>query len=146
MGTTCTAAIVLPDRMSVAQVGDSRAYLLRDGRLQRMTRDQTMAEELVDAGALRPDQVSTYRYRHVLVQAVGTKSIIEPVTSEARLQRGDRILLCSDGLHGVLDDGALQKIMGAGAPADVVPQLIAAALAGGARDNITAVVARYNGA
>jgi len=142
MGTTCTAAIVLPDRMSVAQVGDSRAYLLRDGRLQRMTRDQTMAEELVDAGALRPDQVSTYRYRHVLVQAVGTKSIIEPVTSEARLQRGDRILLCSDGLHGPVPDHEISRILGA--PADinrVTHELIKAALAAGGPDNVTVVVA-----
>jgi protein phosphatase len=142
MGTTCTAAIVLPDRMSVAQVGDSRAYLLRNGRLQRMTRDQTMAEELLQAGALRPEQVSTYRYRHVLVQAVGTKSTIEPVTSEARLQRGDRILLCSDGLHGPVPDHEIARILGA--PADinrVAHELIQAALAAGGPDNVTVVVA-----
>jgi protein phosphatase len=142
MGTTCTAAIVLPDRVSVAQVGDSRAYLLRDGRLQRMTRDQTMADQLVEMGALRPEQASTYRYRHILTQAVGTQSSIEPVTSEARLQRGDRILLCSDGLHGPVPDHEIARILGA--PADVnrvTHDLIQAALAAGGPDNVTVVVA-----
>jgi len=142
MGTTCTAAIVLPDRISVAQVGDSRAYLLRDGRLQRMTRDQTMADQLVELGALRPEQVGTYPYRHVLVQAVGTQSTIEPVTSEARLHRGDRILLCSDGLHGPVPDHEIARILGA--PADinrVTHELIQAALAAGGPDNVTVVVA-----
>jgi len=84
--------------------------------------------------------------RRVLTNVVGARDQAEVRMSEHDLRGGEMILLCSDGLHGVLDDGALQKIMGAGAPADVVPQLIAAALAGGARDNITAVVARYNGA
>jgi serine/threonine protein phosphatase PrpC len=142
MGTTCTAAIVLPDRISVAQVGDSRAYLLRDGRLQRMTRDQTMADQLVELGALRPEQVATYPYRHILVQAVGTQSTIEPVTSEANLQRGDRILLCSDGLHGPVPDHEIARILGA--PADinrVTHELIQAALAAGGPDNVTVVVA-----
>src|SRR6187551_2886934 len=72
MGTTCTAAIVLPDRLFVAQIGDSRAYLLRDGRLQLLTRDQTMVDQLLASGALRPDQVATFPYRNVLTQAVGT--------------------------------------------------------------------------
>jgi protein phosphatase len=142
MGTTCTAAIVLPDRISVAHVGDSRAYLLRDGRLQRMTRDQTMADQLVALGALRPEQVATYPYRHVLLQAVGTQSTIEPVTSEERLQRGDRILLCSDGLHGPVPEHEIARILGA--PADinrVTHDLIQAALAAGGPDNVTAVVA-----
>lgn len=142
MGTTCTAAIVLPDRLSVAQVGDSRAYLLRDGRLQRLTRDQTMADQLVDAGELRPEQIATYPYRHILVQAVGTQSTIEAITSEARLQRGDRILLCSDGLHGPVSDDEIARILGA--PTDinrVANGLIQAALAAGGPDNVTVVVA-----
>jgi protein phosphatase len=142
MGTTCTAAIVLPDRLAVAQVGDSRAYLLHDGRLQRLTRDQTMADELVAAGALRPEDVAGYRYRHVLVQAVGTQSTIEPITSSAKLCRGDRILLCSDGLHGAVPDDEIARILGG--PGDinrVTRALIQAALAAGGPDNVTVVVA-----
>jgi PPM family protein phosphatase len=142
MGTTCTAAIVLPDRLFVAQVGDSRAYLLRDGNLQRLTRDQTMADQLVEAGALRPEDVATYPYRHVLVQAVGTRSTIEPIRSEVRLRRGDRILLCSDGLHGPVPDHEIARILGAAADINHVAQeLIQAALKAGGPDNVTVIVA-----
>ena len=111
MGTTCTAAVFSPVRMSVAQVGDSRAYLLRDGRLALLTRDQTMASELVDAGALKPDQVETYPYRHVLVQALGTKGKLRPVITDVDLHEGDRVLLCSDGLHGPVRDDAIAAIL-----------------------------------
>jgi protein phosphatase len=142
MGTTCTAAIVRPDRLFLAQVGDSRAYLLRDGRLQRLTRDQTMADEMVESGTLRPEDVATCPYRHVLIQAVGTRSTVEPITSEVLLQRGDRILLCSDGLHGPVPDPEIGQILGA--PADinyVAHELIQAALTAGGPDNVTVVVA-----
>jgi protein phosphatase len=142
MGTTCTAAIALPDRLFVAQVGDSRAYLLRDGNLQRLTRDQTMADQMVRAGALRPEDVRTYPYRHVLVQAVGTTSTIEPIRSEVRLHRGDRILLCSDGLHGPVPDKAIARILGATANINrVARELIQAALKAGGPDNVTVIVA-----
>jgi PPM family protein phosphatase len=142
MGTTCTAAIVLPSRLFVAQVGDSRAYLLREGRLQLLTRDQTMADQLVQMGALRADQVETHPYRHVLTQAVGTQSTIEPITSETPLQRGDRLLLCSDGLHGPVPAEHIGRILGADADIDrVAHALIQAALAAGGPDNVTVVVA-----
>ena len=141
MGTTCTAAIVLPDRLFVAQVGDSRAYLLRDGRLQLLTRDQTMAEQLVEAGALRPEDVSTYPYRNVLLQAVGTHATIEPARSEVPLRRGDRILLCSDGLHGPVPDHEIAQILGAGDIDYVTHELIKAALTAGGPDNVTVIVA-----
>ena len=142
MGTTCTAAIVLPDQLIVAQVGDSRAYLLRDGRLQLLTQDQTMADEMVKIGALRPEDVDTYPYRHVLLQAVGTQSTIRPTQSEVRLRRGDRILLCSDGLHGPVPDHEIAEILGAAADiSDVARELIQAALAAGGPDNVTVIVA-----
>jgi PPM family protein phosphatase len=141
MGTTCTAAIVLPDRLVIAQVGDSRAYLLRDGHLQLLTRDQTMADQLVEAGALRPEDVGTYRYRHVLLQAVGTQATIEPIKSELRLRRGDRILLCSDGLHGPVPDHEIAQILGAGDINYVAYELIKAALTAGGPDNVTVIVA-----
>ncbi len=142
MGTTCTAAIVLPDRLIVAQVGDSRAYLLRDGRLQRLTRDQTMADEMVRIGALRPEDVRTYPHRNVLLQAVGTQSTIQPKESEVRLRRGDRILLCSDGLHGPVPDHEIAEILGAAADINrAARELIQAALKAGGPDNVTVIVA-----
>ncbi len=142
MGTTCTAAIVLPDRLFIAQVGDSRAYLLRDGSLQLLTRDQTIARQLVESGILQPEDVGTFVHRHVLLQAVGTRSTVEPIISEARLRRGDRILLCSDGLHGFVPDQQIASSLAR--PADinaVVQGLIQAALTAGGGDNVTVVVA-----
>jgi hypothetical protein len=91
MGTTCTAAVFGLDHLSLAQVGDSRAYMLRDGRLELLTRDQTMASELVEAGVLRPDQVEHFPYRHVLVQALGTAGRVQPVITDVPLREGDRV-------------------------------------------------------
>lgn len=142
MGTTCTAAIVLPDRLFIAQVGDSRAYLLRNGRLELLTRDQTMAEQLVDSGVLRPEEVATFIYSHVLSQAVGTQSTVHPICSEVRLSSGDRILLCSDGLHGPVSAEEIARILGGAADINAVAHgLIQAALAAGGPDNVTVVVA-----
>jgi PPM family protein phosphatase len=142
MGTTYTAAIVLPDRLFIAQVGDSRAYLLRGRRLELLTRDQTMAEELVDSGVLRAEDVEACVYSHVLSQAVGTRSTVQPITSEMRLIRGDRILLCSDGLHGPVSAQEIARILGAAAEINrVAHALIQAALAAVGPDNVTVVVA-----
>jgi serine/threonine protein phosphatase PrpC len=142
MGTTCTAAIVLPERLFIAQVGDSRAYLLRDGRLRLLTRDQTMADQLVESGALRPEDVATFAYRHVLMQAVGTHSTIEPAISEINLRHGDRILLCSDGLHGPVPDREIARILAAVPDINLAAhELIQAALAAGGPDNVTVIVA-----
>jgi PPM family protein phosphatase len=142
MGTTCTAAVVSPDRLSVAQVGDSRAYLLRDGRLELLTRDQTMASQLVDRGLLTPEQVATFPYKHVLIQALGSERNVRPVITDIAVRAGDRVLLCSDGLHGPVDDAAIAAILKvSGDPAAAARALIAAALAAGGPDNVTVVVA-----
>jgi protein phosphatase len=142
MGTTCTAAVFGLDHVSFAQIGDSRAYLWRGGRLQLLTRDQTMAQKLVDAGALAPDQVAHFPYRHVLLQALGTRDNIHPVITDLALEEGDRVLLCSDGLHGPVTDDAIAAILGASRdPAAAIEALVSAALAAGGPDNVTAVVA-----
>ena len=142
MGTTCTAAIVSPDRLAIAQVGDSRAYLLRDGRLHALTRDQTLASDLVATGALKPDEVATFPLRHVLAQALGTDAKVTPVITEVELHEGDRVLLCSDGLHGPVSDEKIGSIMSHTQEiAEVSQALIAAALAAGGPDNVTVVVA-----
>lgn len=142
MGTTCTAAIVSPDRLAIAHVGDSRAYLLRDRRLQRLTRDQTLVANLVEAGVLKPTEVDRFPYRHVLAQALGTQRHVEPVVSDVELREGDRVLLCSDGLHGPVSEAKIAAIMTNTADvADVAQGLIAAALAAGGPDNVTVVVA-----
>lgn len=142
MGTTCTAAILSPDRLAVAQVGDSRAYLLRDGHLRALTRDQTIATQLVDSGVLSPDEVGRFPYRHVLSQALGTQGTVDPVITDEDLREGDRVLLCSDGLHGRVSDEAIAQILGsAGDVAVASEELIAAAVSAGSPDDITVVVA-----
>ena len=141
MGTTCTAAVFGPDHVAFAQIGDSRAYLMRGGRLQLLTRDQTMAAELVASGALLPEQVAQFPYRHVLVQALGSKRV-QPVITDLALEEGDRVLLCSDGLHGPVPDDAIAAILRASHdPAEATRALVSAALAAGGPDNVTAVVA-----
>jgi serine/threonine protein phosphatase PrpC len=142
MGTTCTAAVLAPEHLSLAQVGDSRAYLLRDGRLELLTRDQTMASKLVESGALKPEEVEHFPYRHVLLQALGIAATIHPVLTDVELREGDRILLCSDGLHGPVRDELIQAILRAPGDAQQAARgLIAAALAAGGPDNVTVVVA-----
>jgi protein phosphatase len=142
MGTTCTAALASPDRLAVAQVGDSRAYLLRDGRLRVLTRDQTLAANLLDAGVLQPDEVARFPSRHIRAQALGTKADVEPVITDVELREGDRVLLCSDGLHGPVSDETIGSIMTRTRDvAEVSEALIAAALAAGGPDNVTVVVA-----
>jgi PPM family protein phosphatase len=142
MGTTCTAAIVSPDRLAIVQVGDSRAYLFREGRLHTLTRDQTLASDLVDSGALKRDEVESFPYRHVLAQALGTNAKVKPVTTNIDLREGDRVLLCSDGLHGPVSDETIGSIL-THTPdvAEVSQALIAAALAAGGPDNVTVVIA-----
>jgi serine/threonine protein phosphatase PrpC len=142
MGTTCTAAVFSTDHLSIAQVGDSRAYLLREGHLQLLTRDQTMVSKLVEAGALKPEDVANHPYRHVLFQALDGGAKVHPVITDLALREGDRVLLCSDGLHGPVDDDVIGAILRA--PADVAQAaraLITAALAAGGPDNVTVVVA-----
>jgi serine/threonine protein phosphatase PrpC len=146
MGTTCTAALALPDRLVLAQVGDSRAYLLRGGALRPLTRDQTLTSQLLDSGALRPDQVDSFPYRHVLLQALGSRATVQPAISEVALEPGDRILLCSDGLHGVVPDGVIAEAL-RDTPdiSQAAKVLIRAALSAGGPDNITVVVADNGG-
>jgi serine/threonine protein phosphatase PrpC len=142
MGTTCTAAIISPDRVSISQVGDSRAYLLRDGELRVLTRDQTIAAELGGNGALSPEEVARSPFRHLLSQAVGIQRHIKPVGIDQDLREGDCLLLCSDGLHGSVSDQAIADILNkAQDPSAAAQALIAAALAAGGPDNVTVVVA-----
>jgi protein phosphatase len=144
MGTTCTAAIVMPGRLTVAQVGDSRAYLLRGGALHPLTKDQSLAAQLVDVGVLKPEDVSTFQYRNIILQALGSKTPVEPVISDFALMPGDRLLLCSDGLHGSVPDPEIQAILSNTSDlANTTHALVARALEAGGPDNITVVMAEY---
>jgi len=115
---------------------------LRAGQLRTLTRDQTLAEELVDKGVLRPQDVERFPLKHVLAQALGTEPRVEPVVTNVEIQEGDRLLLCSDGLHGAVPGDAIREILAASADvSEAAGSLIDAALEAGGPDNVTVVVA-----
>ena len=145
MGTTLTAARSLGRDLLITHVGDSRAYLLRAGVLHRLTRDHTYAQLLVDAGQLAPEDVAASRHRHVLTNALGGSSEnVEVDTDRLQLEDGDRLLLCSDGLTDLVDDGTITTLLReATGSSDACQRLVQRALDSGGRDNVTVVVAIY---
>jgi len=142
MGTTVVACFVLdPKYVWLAHVGDSRAYLLRQGRLQLLTRDHTIVEELVDRGLLSAEEAERHPYKNVLSRNLGARPDTRVDVIELRLEPGDRVLLCSDGLYGYAPVEAMQYLLGSGdAPEHVAHDLIELALRGGGGDNVSAIV------
>jgi protein phosphatase len=143
MGTTLSAAGIIGDRLIVATVGDSRAYVLRSGALVQVTRDQSLHSALIAAGHSANEAASA---GGAILQALGVGEDVEPSLSIIELRRGDRILLCSDGLHGLVGDPALALLMSEPhTVVEAVRLLVAAARAAGGSDNITAVVCAVAG-
>jgi protein phosphatase len=141
MGTTATLAAVAHGALLCAQVGDSRAYLLRGGQLFQLTEDQTMAEYLRKSGAVPEDQISAIVGPNVILQALGSSTRLEVAVTRTPLAYGDAVLLCSDGLYGVLDDAAIAAVLGEASDlAEACDELIARANAAGGPDNISCVV------
>lgn len=141
MATTLTAVLTDGLHTVLAQVGDSRAYLLRDGVLSQLSHDQTMVQELLDAGQITAEQAAASPYRHVVLQAVDGEHTPEPALRTLDLRAGDRLLLCSDGLSDVLSPAALQMMLSLDARSMATEWLVRAALDAGSRDNVTVVVA-----
>ncbi len=141
MGTTLTALLQIGDRVAIAQVGDSRGYLLRHGVLEQVTHDQTFVQSLVDQGRISHDDARTHPQRSLLLQALDGRVEVEPVIAVRAPRVGDRYLLCSDGLSGVLAEATMREVLMVGTPAEAADQLIDLALRGGAPDNVTCVVA-----
>ena len=145
MGTTLTAARSLGRDLLITHVGDSRAYLLRAGRLHRLTRDHTYAQLLVDTGQLAPADVASSRHRHVLTNALGGSSEdVQVDIDRLQLEDGDRLLLCSDGLTDLVDDATITSILlETTGSSDACERLVQRALDSGGRDNVTVIVAAY---
>lgn len=142
MGTTCVAALLVDKtRIVVGHVGDSRAYLLRQGRLQVLTKDHTIVEELVERGLLSAEDANHHPYKNVLSRNLGARPETRVDVADVLLEPGDRVMLCSDGLHGYAAAEAIQYILGSGdAPEHVTRDLIELAMRGGGGDNVTTIV------
>jgi PPM family protein phosphatase len=145
MGTTMTLTVSLGADLFIAHVGDSRAYLLRQGRLHRLTRDHTVAQALLDIGAISPESAASHPMRHILTHVIGTNGEkAQSALSRLRLIDGDEVLLCSDGLTDMVKDEAIAEALQKRGPvADACNALINMALDAGGRDNVTVVLARY---
>jgi PPM family protein phosphatase len=143
MSTTLTAVALGDDRYEIANVGDSRAYLLRDGTLRRLTRDDSLVQRLLDSGAVTPEEARRHPQRSLVVEALdGDPERRPPAVATLAARPGDRLLLCSDGLSDAVDEDAIAAAL-TGSPdrAACAERLVALALAAGARDNVSVVVA-----
>ncbi len=145
MGTTATALVLNGERYLIGQVGDSRAYLLRDKQLTQLTKDHSYVQEQVDAGYLSPEEARTHPYSNVITRCVGANNDVAPDTYAGTARRGDLFLLASDGLTGMIDDPELHTILLAESdPHTLVDRLIEEANQRGGLDNITAIVVRVD--
>ena len=144
MGTTLTACVLVPNgALHLGHIGDSRAYRLRNEFLEQLTTDHTWVQREVDAGRITAGAARTHALSHVITRALGVDENDHPDLLDDIAVPGDLLLLCSDGLTGMLDDGELAEILGSNAPLpDMVDALIRAANARGGVDNITVVLVR----
>jgi protein phosphatase len=142
MGTTLTALLWTGQRLGLVHVGDSRAYLLRDGVLTQITQDHTWVQRLVDEGRITEEEANTHPQRSLLMRALGSGDHVEPDLSIREVRAGDRYLICSDGLSGVVSHQTLEDTLASyQGPQETVQELIQLALRGGGPDNITVIVA-----
>jgi serine/threonine protein phosphatase PrpC len=145
MGATLTAVVVHRALAHIAQVGDSRAYLLRGGRISRITKDQSYVEFLIDAGMITREEAEHSPYKHVILQAMGVRPEVQIGLGRIPMRRGDVFLLCSDGLWEKVRDEEMLAIAGASGLAEACDPLIALAHERGGEDNITVVIAHVDG-
>jgi protein phosphatase len=140
MSTTLSALLVVGSTGFIAQVGDSRVYRVRSGHSEQLTEDHTLVNYKVKQGLLTPQQALTAKGKNVLVRAVGHRDYVEVDSIVTLVEPGDRYVLCSDGLHGYLNDGELEGFVGGHNLEAAAQQLIALANRRGGKDNITAIV------
>ncbi len=146
MGTTLTAAMLEGERLVIAQVGDSRAYLLHKGKLQQLTRDHSLMADLIEAGQLTPEEARTHPNRSVITRALGSDPNTRPDLYEINVETGDRLLICSDGLSGMVRDEDIEStLVRMTDPQRCASQLVNEAIAAGGHDNITVIVSDVTG-
>jgi serine/threonine protein phosphatase PrpC len=139
IGSTLTVLMIAERRFSCLWAGDSRAYRLDEGGLARLTRDHTLAQALVDGGAMRPEEAATSRQAHIITRAVGVDPLVLDL-ADGPVARGDRFLLCTDGLTGHVTDAEISDLLASAGLEAAADQLLALALERGGRDNVTVVL------
>lgn len=145
MGATLTAVLVEQRTAYVAEVGDSRAYLLRSGYLKQLTHDQSLVQMLVDSGVIGKEEAKDSPQKNVLLQAMGAAAEVHAAIGQVELRRDDKLLLCSDGISNAIGGAELREILVANAPGPACERLVALANDRGGLDNLTAVVAVFEG-
>jgi len=145
MGTTLTATYSFGSDLFVMHVGDSRAYIWRQGELRQLTRDHTIAQEMADAGALTPEEAAGHRLSHVLTRAIGGGADeIDTSVEYHEIHDGDSLMLCTDGLTNMVSNRGIASILERDLPAeDSCKALVQKALDAGGKDNITVVIGKY---
>jgi protein phosphatase len=147
MGTTVTAAALVDEILFFAQVGDSRGYVLRNGTLVQLTRDQSLVNQLIEAGQLTEEEAETFEHNNIILQALGTSDTVQVDLTYAELRRGDILLLCSDGLSGMVRFEDIRETLRSGAePLDICKALTERANQAGGHDNITVIIVQFDGA
>jgi len=147
MGTTVTAAALVDEMLFFAQVGDSRAYILRGDTLVQVTRDQSLVNQLIEAGQLTEEEAETFEHNNIILQALGTSDTVQVDLTYAELRKGDILLLCSDGLSGMVRFEDIRETLRSGAePLDICKMLTERANQSGGHDNITVIVVQFDGA
>jgi protein phosphatase len=145
MGTTATIAAMLDRRLFVGQVGDSRAYLLRDGKFAQLSRDQSLVNQLIEAGQLTEEEAETFEHNNIILQALGTAETVQVDLTYVDVCKGDVLMMCSDGLSGMIRADEIREVLLNNVePMDACRELTDRANAAGGHDNITVIVARFD--
>lgn len=146
MGTTVAVAALVDDHLFLGNVGDSRGYLLRGERLVQVTRDQSLVNQLIEAGQLTEEEAETFEHSNIILQALGTAESVQVDLTYVELRRGDRLMLCSDGLSGMIRNDEIREVMLAFPdPLEACRELTDRANQAGGHDNVTVVIANFDG-
>lgn len=144
LGATITVALIIGNILTVGQVGDSRCYVLNQGRMDQITEDHSLVERMVRRGELTPEEARLHPHKNIIYRAIGSREEIEVDIVTRRLRLHDTVLLCSDGLTGMLEDAEIKEILNRHSdPAEAARELVIAANAAGGEDNVSAVVIRF---
>ncbi len=146
MGTTVTAAALVDNHLFLAQVGDSRGYILRKGELVQVTRDQSLVNQLIEAGQLTEEEAETFEHNNIILQALGTSDTVQVDLTYVELQQGDLLMLCSDGLSGMVRPDEIRELLQSEKdPLELCKGLTDRANQAGGHDNITVIVVQFDG-